>query len=330
MADLQVCLLGAGMLGEVHAQSWVACPGARLVAIADPIRERAEALAAQIGAQPYTDWHEALARPGLDAVSVVVPSGYHRECTVAALEQGLHVLCEKPLAVTLEDALAIKAAAEASDRKVALGFCKRFMGQVLKTSELVAAGALGRPLMYRHVSGLEVRHKPWIMDRRLGGGPIVDILCHYIDQCRVIYGSDPCRVKASGMHFSAGSPLLPEGESQLDTFSMTTEYASGDVLAVSMTWGLATGMATEVLEDCLGPKGMLKIRGNDITLLQGGGRTTEFKNLPCDMYDLQIAAFADAIRRDAPVAAGVEDGLVALRVSLAVIESITTGQAVEL
>lgn len=318
------------MLGEVHAEGWTKVPGVEVIAVADPLDDRAAKLAAKVGAKAYTDWRQALDLAQADLVSVAVPSGYHRMCAVAALEHGCHVLCEKPLAVSLEDGLAIQAAAEASDRKVGVAFCKRFMGQVEKVTELVQSGALGRPLLYRHVSAIEKRFKLWIMDRQLGGGPFVDMFCHYVDQCRVIFGSDPVRVKAAGMTFSQGAPELPGVDSQIDTGALTVEYASGDILLVSLSWGLARGTAGESLEDLLGPAGVLKIGYDNVTLRSPGGEVAEFPGLDTDMYVRQQQYFADAIRQDLPVKTGVADGLLALRVSLAVLESITTGDTITL
>jgi predicted dehydrogenase len=327
--NLNVCLIGAGDMGKTHGPAWMKVEGARVLAVADPLADRARALAEKVGAPRwFTDYREALQVEGLNAASVAVPTSYHRECTEAALDAGCHVLCEKPIALTVADAEAMIAHAQRCGRKLAVGFCKRFMGQVLKVKELVQNGTLGRPVLYRHTSGLEIRYKLWIMDRNMGGGPIVDILCHYVDQCRVIFGSDPVRVKASGLTFSKGAPELPGVDPQVDTFSLIVDYASGDILSVNMTWGLARGVKVGSLEDCLGPRAALKIEPAQVTLQTGGGQEEVFAGLPLDMYEREIADFAAAIRDDRPVAASGADGVMALRVSLAAIEAIQSGESV--
>lgn len=331
MDTLRAVVIGAGNLGTVHARNWAQIPGVEVVAIADPIAPRAESLAHELGVPRFfTDYREALALPDLHLASVATPTCFHYECTLAALEAGCHVLCEKPLAMSLDHGREMLARAGAVGRKLAVGFCKRFMGQVETVADLVHSGRLGRPVMYRHVSGWEIRPKPWIMDRHMGGGPLLDIACHYVDQCRVIFAADPVRVKAAGMLFSGGAPELPGADPQLDTFALTVEYESGDVLALSMSWGLPLGVGSESLEDCLGPRGLLKITPDTVTIVTRDGVREVLGNLGTDMYLRQQQAFADAVRGDLPVAADARDGLIALQVSLAAIESIETGEAVAL
>lgn len=327
--ELDVCVIGCGQLGQVHARTWPQVAGARVVAVADPLGDRAKMLGEELGCRWYTDYRQALAQHGLNAASVAVPSAYHRECTVAALEHGCHVICEKPIALSLEDARAMIKEAEARGLKLAFGFCKRFMGQVQTVRELVQAGRLGRPVMYRHVSSWEIRPKPWIMDRNLGGGPIFDISCHYTDQWRVIFGSNPVRVKASGLTIMQDSPEKPDIDPQVDTFSMTVEYDSGDVGMLSMSWGLPKGVTGQTLEDCLGPAGLLRIEPAKVTLLGRGGEEEVRGPLSAEMHPAQLGSFAKAIREGTPVAASGEDGLWALQTSLAALRSIETGEAVE-
>jgi predicted dehydrogenase len=325
---LHICVIGAGALGQVHARNWPQVPDAQVVAVADPWVERAKALAEEMGCPWFADYHEALKVEGLSAVSVAVPSAYHRECTVAALEAGCHVICEKPIALSLEDAREMIRVAGERGLKLALGFCKRFMGQVQTVREIIQTGQLGRPVMYRHASAIEIRPKPWIMDRNLGGGPIFDISCHYTDQWRVIFGSNPARVKASGLTIMNDSPDKPDIDPQVDTFAMTVEYGSGDIGVLSMTWGLPHGVTGQTLEDCIGPLGLLKIEGAKVEQLGPAKRQEVFEGLSTDIHPAQLNAFADAIRLDQPVAASGEDGLWALQTSLAALQSIETGEAV--
>ncbi len=328
MGELKVCVIGAGALGQVHARNWPTVPGARVVAVADPWTERARALGEEVGCPWFADYREALQVAGLAAVSVAVPSALHRECTVAALERGCHVICEKPIALSLADGREMIRTAEARGLKLAYGFCKRFMGQVQTVRAIVQSGRLGRPVMYRHASAWEIRPKPWIMDKHLGGGPLLDISCHYTDQWRVVFGSNPVRVKAAGLTIMDSSPDKPDIDPQVDTFTMIVEYASGDIGMLSMTWGLPKGVTGQTLEDCIGPRGLLTIETARVERRGPAGEQEVFEGLSTDMHPLQLKAFADAIREDKPVAASGEDGLWALQVSLAALRSIATGEAV--
>ena len=331
MSELGVCVIGAGALGTVHAENWRTVPGARLVSVADPDTDRAQALCEKVGAESWHgDYCEALDQRGIDAVSVAVPSSLHRACSVAAMDRGYHVLCEKPISLNVEDAEAIIAARDRNGVKLALGFCKRFMEQILTVRDLVQQGRLGRPCVYRFITGWERRPKLWIMDKNWGGGPVIDFCCHYFDQWRIIFAAEPVRVKATGMTFSEGAEELPGVEPEVDTASIMVEYSSGDVGLISVTWGLPAGVQTPNHEDVLGPNGAVIIMGPHRLTVLTRQETEEFTDLDADMHPAQLAAFADAIRRDLPVAASAEDGLLALRVSLAALESIHSGAAVDL
>jgi len=105
--------------------------------------------------------------------------------------------------------------------------------------------------------------------------------------------------------------------------------SGGDSL--SLSWGLPPGVSSETIEDVLGPDGLITVDGFDELVVQVKGKATEvFNNLDTNMYDRQIAAFAEAIRQDKPVASGGEDGMLALEISLAALRSIETGQAIAL
>lgn len=332
MQHLNVCVVGAGDMGTQHIKGWQKVPDVEVVAVCDTDEERARAAQEVYGVpRAYIDPEDALGHPGLDAVSVCIPTCWHRAVSEAAMRRGYHVLCEKPLAMTVEDGEAMLIAAEETGVKFALGFCKRFLPQVHKTRELVQNGAIGRPVMYRHTSGIQVRPKRWIMDKELGGGPIIDIACHYFDQWRVIFGSEPVRVVAMGLTLSKDSPLMDTYDPQVDTCTILVEYNSGDVASYSVSWGLPEAVSSDTREDVLGPQGIIRLEGFDTLMLVKAGNEKEvYEHLGADLLGTEIGAFAEAIRADKPVAATGEDGLIALRVSLAALRSIETGQTVEL
>ena len=332
MQHLKVCVIGAGDMGARHTAGWQKVPDVEVVAVCDIVEERARALQREYGiAAVYSDYQTAFAHPDIDMVSVCIPTGCHREVSEAAMRRGYHVLCEKPLAMSQADGEAMIVAAEETGVKFALGLCKRFSPQVHKLRELVQGGAIGRPVMYRHTSGIEVRPKRWIMDKTQGGGPIIDVLCHYIDQCRIIFASNPTRVTAMGLTLSTDSPILEAYDPQVDTATIVVEYESGDIGSFSSSWGLPEKVSSNTLEDFLGADGVIKLEGLEkLTLIKADNVEEVYEGLGADMIGAEISAFAEAIREDKPVAATGEDGLIALRVSLAALRSIATGQTVKL
>ncbi len=165
----------------------------------------------------------------------------------------------------------------------------------------------------------------------MGGGPIIDMACHYFDQWRLIFDSEPVQVKASGLTLSTDSPLMTGYDPEVDTVNILVEFASGDVGSLSLSWGLPPGVGSKTMEDVLGPDGVIAVNELDELVVQTeGGETELFDDLDANMFEREIAAFAEAIREDKAVAAGGEDGMIALQVSLAALQSIETGQVVTL
>jgi myo-inositol 2-dehydrogenase/D-chiro-inositol 1-dehydrogenase len=332
MGRLGVCVLGAGDMGNAHLAAWSTVAGVERVAVADVDDDRARQAQERHGvAARFDDLRSAIAADGVDLVSVCLPSGLHREAAEAAMRAGKAVLCEKPIAVTLEDAQAMIACRDETRAPLGIAFCKRHLPQLAKLRELILDGALGRPVMYRLITGIEIRYKLWIMDRRLGGGPMVDLCCHYFDQWRWIFDSEPTRVMAMGMTFAGGAPELPGVDVETDTSTLLVEFASGDVGVISNSWGLPRGVSAPGPEQVLGPRGLLTLEGfTGLKMHRKGGEETTFGDFPGDLYARQAAVFAQAVRDGTPPVSSAEDGLVALRVSRAALESIATREAVNL
>jgi len=124
MANLKVGVIGVGHLGQHHARLYAQCPETRLVGIADLDRDRAETIAQQHGTQVFPNAHELL--DAVDAVSVAVPTTHHREVVLACLNAGVHVLVEKPLASTVDDARSMVTCAQQRGLVLQVGHVERF------------------------------------------------------------------------------------------------------------------------------------------------------------------------------------------------------------
>jgi predicted dehydrogenase len=169
------------------------------------------------------------------------------------------------------------------------------------------------------------------MDKRMGGGPVIDTACHYFDQWRVIFGSEPARVMAMGTTFSTGAAELPGIDSEIDTASVLAEFDSGDLGLLALSWGLPRGTRSASQEDLLGTDGVIQLDGAaKLTLTKHGGDEQVFGDLDREIHPKQVAAFARAVREAGPIAATGEDGLAALRTSLAALESVRAGEARQL
>ncbi len=331
MRPLGICVLGAGDMGNAHLAAWNTIQNVKLVAVADIDEERAMAAQERHSVSSrHADIHAAIAEDGVDLVSVCLPTYLHREASEGAMRAGRSVLCEKPIAMTVADAEAMIRCRDETGATLGIGFCKRHLPQLAKLRELVQEGAIGRPVMYRMVAGTEIRFKPWIMDRRMGGGPIIDMCCHYFDQWRWIFDAEPVRVMAMGMTFAQGAEELPGIEVETDTATMLVEHESGDVGVISLSWGLPRGVGASGGEQVLGAGGVIVLQGmKALKLTRKGGEEETLGEFEGDLQPRQEAAFADAVRNGTAPLTGAEDGLIALKVSLAALESARAGKVVE-
>jgi predicted dehydrogenase len=184
-----VALLGGGFMARIHAASYTAL-GDRASVRVVCAREGAEEIASGLGAEASGDWEAAIAAPGVDAVDICFPTPLHRPVAERALALGRHVLVEKPLALSLEDADAIGAAAEAAGRMVMVGHVLRYFPEIVELRRLVDAGELGAA---RAVTALRLSAPPdwndWMGDASRSGGVLVDMMIHDFDIASAVLGA---------------------------------------------------------------------------------------------------------------------------------------------
>jgi len=195
-----------------------------LVALASRRPERAEAEARRFGIPRAVGSYEALlADPGIDVVYVPVPNAFHAEWTVRAARAGKHVLCEKPLALTLEEVDRVAAAAGDAKVVVAEAFMYRHHPQTLKVRELVAGGAVGKPRLVRGAFTFTLTRETDVrLDPAKGGGSVWDVGCYPVSYARFVLGEEPA--EAFGWQV-AGPTGIDE------TFSGQLRFPSGAILA---------------------------------------------------------------------------------------------------
>jgi predicted dehydrogenase len=201
METLRVAVVGTGGVANHHVLSLKKEPAVEVTACCDLELDRAEAFAARHGiAGVYTDYRKLLESESLDAVSVATSDVAHAPVSIAALEAGLHVLCEKPMATSVEEAERMLAAAEASGRMHMIQFSYRGVAALQRARQLVDQGRLGR---IRHVEASYLqswlantswgdwREKTaflWRMSRAHRGGTLADIGCHILDFVTYVAG----------------------------------------------------------------------------------------------------------------------------------------------
>ena len=190
MPDPRIGVIGLGAIGRTHISTWESL-GVPPVALADPVPAAREAAAGQGSWVIFESGGELINAANIDIVSICTPPAFHKDLVVAALESGKTVLCEKPLAATVEDAEAIVAAAENASGQLHIGFCHRFEPAIIAIKHLIDSGALGTPITLRNrFAGVMVSpEKTWFSNRDIsGGGALADTSIHSIDIFRFLLG----------------------------------------------------------------------------------------------------------------------------------------------
>lgn len=189
---MQFGLIGAGGIGKVRAQALILTEGCRLSAVTDRDEQRAQALAAKTGARCFPDFRELLKMESLDAVIISTPPQFHKEIAIAAMQAGKHVLCEKPLANSVEAARRMVEAARRYGKTLATGFNHRYFEAVQFVKETLDSGAIGELDHIRAFAGhtgLAEFSAPWMHDKEIiGGGALLDNGVHIIDLTRYLLG----------------------------------------------------------------------------------------------------------------------------------------------
>ncbi|GHF52793.1 putative dehydrogenase [Deinococcus metalli] len=317
----RVGLIGTGVMGSVHAQAWAQRPGV-LVAVYTP-DERARAFAAQHGLHASPTVDGLLSE--VDVVDLCTPTPTHVDYAVQAARAGRHVICEKPLARTLDDADRMIQACREGGVRLFVAHVLRFFPQYRAAWEQVQAGAIGSPRVLR--LGRLSSPPPagsWLLDEAQSGGVPLDLLIHDLDYARWIAGEvrSVCAVEAR-----RGSRV---------TVHATLTHAGGAVTLVEGGWAAPPGVFRTHL-DIAGTAGVIEWTSAAAPPLQAHGVAApppeqDGAALPDlgadDPYAAELWHAYDALESGTPFLIEPGDARASLAVALAVGRSIQTGQPV--
>ncbi len=230
---VRVGVVGTSRFAEMlHLTPLQSHPGAEMVALCGRNREHGQEVATKYGIpRVFTDWRELIERGNLQALVVATPDDLHYPITMAALDAGLHVLCEKPLALTASDAEAMYRKAEAQGVKHMTFFTYRWTSHYQYLQRLLADGYLGRPYQCaaRYVSGghAQPQQYSWRFDRRRANGILGDFGPHAIDLLRLFVG-EIAAASGSLTHFAVGpGPDGQPAEPANDAAVLALRFANG-------------------------------------------------------------------------------------------------------
>jgi predicted dehydrogenase len=301
----------------------------RIDAIASRDPDTAKRVAAALGIpKSYASYEALLADPSIEAIYNPLPNHLHVPWTIRAMEAGKHVLCEKPVALTAEEARLLLAARERTGRIIAEAFMVRQNLQWLRAREIARSGAIGEVRAIQTFFSYFLDDPTNIRNKAdIGGGGLMDIGCYAIATARYIFGAEPVRVVGTidrdpSMHTDRLTSALAEfpGNRHL-TFTCATQLSPYQRVVIVGTKG-----RVEVLVPFNAPPDRpCRIVVDDGCDLSGGGaRVEEFAVV--DQYTLQGDAFSRVILGEAKLEYPIEDAVLNMRAIDAVFRSAETGR----
>lgn len=323
---VRVAIIGCGAAGRRLHLPGLRAAGADVVAFASRSRASAEEAAAEAGGgEVVDDWRELLGRDDIDAVSVCTPNASHSEIAVAAAGAGKHVLVEKPISATLQEADLLLAAARRGGVVVMPAHNMRFMAVFVAMRESVERGEVGEVRTFRCAWGHTgpehwAPEASWFRDRALaGGGALIDLGVHAIDTLRAVLGAEPVQVSAL---VSGGGPP-GEGNDVEDAAELIIGFAGGAIGTLQASWALASGSDHQLTIQ--GTKGTLHLDGRTPPTLVTPGAGASPLSMP-DAAPSVFDSFVQAIEQASPPGVTVEDGRAAVAVVEAAYRSAASGR----
>ncbi|OBZ95602.1 dehydrogenase [Pararhizobium polonicum] len=331
---VNIALIGAGRIGSFHAESVARrLVDANLVAIADPASGAAEALASKLDApKSFTDVAAVLADPDVEAVIIATPARFHSSIAVQAAEAGKAVFCEKPMALTLEDANRVIAATKSAKVPLQIGFNRRWDQSFAEGRAAIDEGKVGTPQLLRSLTrdpgpygGSPEKTPLWTI--------FYETLIHDFDTLLWLNpGARPVEVTAI-----ADALIRPDFKDKgfHDTAVVTIRFDNGSIAVAEANFSASYGY--DIRGEVFGSDGMITmgdVRRSSMTLFDKNGVSNDTWRRDTDHfvhgYTAQLASFVNAVRGAALVGPTGEDARAALAIALACIKSVSENRTVSL
>ena len=330
---LNVGVIGAGMIGKVHAEHLAyRIPEARLVAIADVHLQSVTDLGEKLSInKTMTDYHEMLADPGVDAVAICSSTDTHAKIIIEAAAAGKHIFCEKPISYDLRKIDDAINAVNKAGVKLQIGFNRRFDPNFARAKQAVLDGVIGDPHLVHIIS--RDPEPPTAEYCKTSGGIFMDMTIHDFDMARYIVGKEVVEVYASG-----GVRIDPEiGKvGDLDTVLIMLNYEDGTLGTIDNSEKAAYGYDQRV--EVFGSKGAVHINNNypNSAIISDGISIRHdlplyfFVERYTESYISEVRAFVHAVLHDEPIQVTGSDGRVPVVMGLAAKKSVEENRPVKL
>ena len=350
---LKIGIIGTGWIAESHVESYKKFDDVEIVAAADLIPGKAEAFCARYGLEGvhfYPSHKEMLDSEELDAVSVCTYNATHAECTIYALKKGVNVLVEKPLCVTIEEAVAMAKAEKESGKILSVGFQPRFDPNMQMIKKIVQSGELGE-IYYIQTGGGRSRGIPnsTFIEKSTGGiGALGDIGCYSLDMVLNAIGyPKPLTVSGYTSAFFGTNPLYnnPVDAKRFDVDDFAAAFIrldGGIILDFRISWAMHADTPGDTI--IFGKKGALRIPSTDCWNGSVGGPMTIYHDvagvptsttvpvlkLRTPLFDQKIRSFCDACRNGGKAPVPVDQIIYNQAIIDGIVKSASLGREIEI
>lgn len=350
MSKIKIGIIGVGNISSCHIEAYQKNPDVELYAFCDISEKRLKEMAEKYQVKhTFTDMNEMLKLQELDAVSVCTWNSAHAPCTIAALNAGKHVLCEKPMSVSEAEAKTMQEAAQKNGKLLMIGFVRRHGNDCKVLQDFIQSDSLG-DIYYAKATYLRRDGNPggWFGDKsRSGGGPLIDLGVHVIDLVRYLMGNPKVtsvygatfqkllnrpNVKGTKAYSSVGRSLTDICDVE-DLASALIRFDNGAVLSIEASFSLNIKKDEGKIE-LFGTKGGAKL---DPELEMYTELNDYLANVQLDtktaldfdgLFEGEINHFVDCVKNGTECIAPAEDGIELMRILDAIYESARTGHEV--
>jgi predicted dehydrogenase len=331
---LKVAILGFGLIGKAHGEAYDRLPNVKLVAVGGCREERVREWKPRYAIQFYADPDTLLKSADVDIVDICLPTFMHEEFVIKAAEKGMHVICEKPLALTVEAVDRMLNAVRNAGVTFMVAQVLRFFAHYTKCRELVQDGSLGK-VFFASASRLaeQPRWADWFRDPEKSGGALFDLQVHDLDYLMNLFGI-PDSVFAVGLQSDSGS---------WDHVVSSISYPASKVI-IEASYRMASGWPFTSTLRLMGTAGSMeygfRVQGNvdvvqqaqhSLVLYSKAGTATRFEIDDPDPYLRELKYFVDVVERgEKPDAVHPADARNVIAVLQATKQSLETGRVVDL
>ncbi|MGI6636630.1 MAG: inositol 2-dehydrogenase [Christensenellales bacterium] len=331
MKKLNIGIIGAGRIGNVHAESITYhIPEAHIVMVSDVDENKARTLAQRLSIPQWSaDYRDIIHHPDIDAVLVCSPTNTHADISIEAAQAKKHIFCEKPVDLTVEKILAAKAVVEANGVQMQIGFNRRFDHNHEKVRDIAASGALGKVEIVKITSRDPAPPPPEYA--AASGGLFMDMMIHDFDMAGFLAGSAVKDVYAQGTVLV--DPAIGAA-GDIDTAIVTLTFENGALGVIDNSRRAAYGYDQRV--EVFGEKGMAANENDCDTTVRvatAQGVTTDkpqyfFLERYMGSFIKEMKAFVAAVRDGTPTPVTIDDALTPVLLALAAQKSMAEGRRV--